>query len=87
MNVLPVDGGTRAEPELAGSRPAEDADRIVSIALSRAAMQSVRASAGGSRRGIVVPSPASEVGGSAGGSGGGSGGSAMLEVQRKTFVC
>ena len=41
-------------------------------------MQSVRASAG-RLRGIVVPSPASEVGESAGGTGGGSGGLAMLE--------
>ena len=38
-------------------------------------MRSTRVSAGGSR-GVVVPSPASEVGGSAGGTGGGSGGSA-----------
>ena len=48
-------------------------------------MRSMRASAGGSR-GVVVPSPASEVGGSAGGTGGRSGGSAMLEGQGKLFV-
>ena len=47
-------------------------------------MRSMRVSAGGSR-GVVVPSPASEVGGSAGGTGGGSGGSAMLEGQGKLF--
>ena len=44
-------------------------------------MQSMRASAGGSR-GVVVPSPASKVGGSARGTGGGS---AMLEGQGKLF--
>ena len=48
-------------------------------------MRSMRASAGGSR-GVVVPSPASEVGGSAGGTGGRSGGSAMLEGQGKLFL-
>ena len=44
-------------------------------------MRSVRASAGGSRRGVVVPSPASEVGGSAGGSGAGSGSLASHTLQ------
>ncbi len=71
IDVLPVDGGTGAEPELTGVGPVDGADRTP-IALSRAAMRLVRASAGASR-GAGGSSPASEVGGSAGGTGGGSG--------------
>ena len=84
MTGLPVDGGMGAEPEPAGVGSIEDNGRIPR-ALSRAAMRSVRTSAGRSR-GVVVPSPASEVGVSAGGTGGGLGVSAMLEGQSNFFI-